>query len=437
MSIRPLEPTTVVALPNDTAAEDEALCALLNNGPEHLRAVVRMGLTPDAFYGPGRRTIYESVLTLAEHGEAFDAAAVSTQLRATQKATKQTEAALLAVLNGSGLPNTKHAELVVAKHLQRRDVHALNDALQRRLAGESVDLAALAGIGAEAASFRPEALDLAAGSGEEHAYLREPYLPRAARIWAVGPAEAAKSMWAAWVAAGLTREGYRVVYLSQENPEGEDRRRWTRLNPDLSRLALYHGQGFDLALPEHRAALRGITDGADLLVLDTLTACWSGDENDNAAAVAFDRDALYPIVKAGCSVLTIHHTGHPGGFGERKDRARGASSFGQKADVELLFAPEGEPGGFRITHKKNRLGGYKAPVSFHRVADLESGGLTITTESRSLSSYAEADADVAVALIRGVGRVIGKKALHAALLRDAGLSHQRAWAAIALSLIHI
>lgn len=434
MSLQPLD-STVSLLPNDTEAEDDTLAVILHNGVEHLRALARIGLEPDAFYGSGRRVIYEAALTLAEHGEPFDVAAVRTHLKATGKTTKQTEAVLVAIASGeiAAGTTTRHAERVVAQAQKRRHIHALNDALSRVLAGEAFDPAWIAEATTATVGFRPVPLDPTAGEYEETGYLLEPYLPRAARVWAVGEAASSKSMWALWIGASLTREGYRVVYLSQENPEAEDRRRLERLRPDWSRLAFYNNAGFDLANAEHRTALRAACDGADLLVVDTLTACWSGDENDNAAIAAFDRDALAPITREGCAALVIHHTGHPGAFGARKGvgAARGASSIGQKADALLHFEAEGDAGGFRITHSKNRLGGYKAPLAFFRVADLEDGGLTIATEARSLTAYAEGDADTAVALIRSQGRVEGKKALLRALTYDAGLSHGRASAAVA------
>ncbi|MBA3727837.1 MAG: hypothetical protein H0W94_01270 [Actinobacteria bacterium] len=50
-------------------------------------------------------------------------------------------------------------------------------------------------------------------------------------------------------------------------------------------------------------------------MLDTLSACWSGDEGDNDAIAAFDRHALAPLVRAtGASVLVLDHTGHPQPF---------------------------------------------------------------------------------------------------------------------------
>lgn len=434
MSLHPLGSEGVIRLPNDTDSELAALAVILSNDPEHLRGVARIGLTAECFYDQANRTIYEAVLTLAEHGEPFDAAAVRTQLKATQKATKRTDAALIALSGELAATTTLHAERVVKAARDRRMLSALRDAAARVEAGGSFDPSSLAfdtagpGIG-----FVPADL-LSDEDAPEPVFLGAyfPYLPQAARVWAIGPAEAAKSMWAAWVAASLTREGYRVVYLSQENPWHEDKRRWRRLRADLSNLTMFHAtEGLDLSQPEWRTALRAACDGADLVVLDTLTAVWGGDENSNADAAAFDREVLYPIVKGGCTTLTIHHTGHAGAFGEGKGRGRGASSFEQKADAVLIFDPENEPGAFRITHKKNRFGGYKAPVSHFRVVDLEDGGLSIATEHRTLAGYSEADADVAVNLIRSAGEVGGKKALHKALTWDGGLSHQRAWAAIA------
>ena len=216
----------------------------------------------------------------------------------------------------------------------------------------------------------------------EHPYLKHPYLPGAARVWVFGPAESCKSLYAAHTAAALTREGHRVVFVSQENPLAEELRRFGRLGIVRGLLDLYHDQGIDLADPTHVEALAAATEGAALVVLDTLSACWSGDENSNAEISAFDREALQPLVRVGAAVLVLDHTGHPHAFPSRSgaNAGRGASAKAQKADVALVFKSGGDSL-FAIHHVKNRFGGRKALPSSFRVVDTDDDGLDLVLES--------------------------------------------------------
>src|SRR5438552_8207683 len=170
----------------------------------------------------------------------------------------------------------------------------------------------------------------------EPEYLEHPYLPRGARVWVFGPAESSKTIYFEWVAAKLTRNGKTVTFVSAENPLGTDIDRMGRLRPDFGRLRFYHMPGLDLADSTHLLELAGACHGVDLIVIDTLSACWSGDEGSNAEVVKLDRDVLTKLVSlTGVTVVVIHHTGHPQAFVNRggAGAGRGASAMGQKADV--------------------------------------------------------------------------------------------------------
>jgi hypothetical protein len=250
--------------------------------------------------------------------------------------------------------------------------------------------------------FRLEPLDLATlllEDPEPCRYLVEPYLPARRRVWAFGPGESGKSIWAQWVACRLTRDGRTVAYVSQENPLDEDLRRLRRLNPDPAFLRFFHGAGLDLMLPDHVAALREATAGADVVMLDTLTACWSGPEDDNGAIAALDRDVLVPITAAGATALVLDHTGHPQAFVRRRgvNAGRGASSKGQKADVVLEFVAHADHE-FTIRVGKMRAGnGHNPPDALMRVVDTADGGLDIESvgnaEDVKTVTFAEAMVD--------------------------------------------
>jgi hypothetical protein len=262
---------------------------------------------------------------------------------------------------------------------------------------------------------------LAADGVPEVEYLAEPYLPRGARAWVFGPAESAKTLYFAWNAAKLSRQGRKVVFVSQENPIGVDVARLARLGADPAHLQLFHNAGLDLLEPEHRRELFVKCAEADMVLLDTLTAIWSGDENDNAAIAAFDRDVLAPLVKmTGATVVVIHHTGHPQMFGNRKGAGagRGASSMGQKADLVLGFEPVAEHE-FTIDNPKNRPVGVHVPKARFRIIDTEDGGLDIENLGEDLHPRLEDCMAATVGMIGLSTEPLGTNALKADL-RSAG-----------------
>jgi hypothetical protein len=236
--------------------------------------------------------------------------------------------------------------------------------------------------GAVGDGFRLVALDWPALERDglpEIEILEPPYLVRGARILGVGPTESAKSIYALATAARLTRRGVDVAYLSQENPLTEDLRRLSLLQPDWTHLRFFHDQQLDLAASDHVDVLAEAAAGCALIVVDTLSACWSGDENDNGEMAAFFDRVLASLIRAtGATVFLLDHTGNPQALVRRRgvSAPRGASAKSQKADVVLEFIPEGR-GAFRIEHPKNRMGGRKQPPRSFRVTDTDDEAIEV------------------------------------------------------------
>jgi KaiC/GvpD/RAD55 family RecA-like ATPase len=249
-------------------------------------------------------------------------------------------------------------------------------------------------------------------------YLDHPYLPRGARVWVFGPAESSKTIYFEWLAAKLTRDGKTVAFVSAENPLGTDIDRIGRLRPDFERLRFYHMPGLDLADTNHFVELASACRDADLLVIDTLSACWSGDEASNAEVVKLDRDVLTKLVRlTGVTMVVIHHTGHPQAFVSRggAGAGRGASAMGQKADVVLVFQTAGVHE-FTIDHSKNRTaGGFKEPKAKLRVIDTEDGGLDIARIGKAIDERVAECIDAAVEIVGGSDGTLGTNALKLAL----------------------
>jgi AAA domain len=284
--------------------------------------------------------------------------------------------------------------------------------------------------------FQPKSLDLAAlieQGPPAYEFVESPYLPTGASIWAAGATESGKSMWALATSCELTRRGLYVVYVSQENPLVVEWSRLVRFRPDPRFLIFFHYAGFDLALADHVDALAeaavdlgdmlaGPTRKASLIVIDTHSACWSGDENANEAIAAYDRDSVRPLIEhTGASVLTLDHTGHPQAFVARKGASavRGASAKGQKADVVLGFKATG-PHQFEIEHAKNRFGA-KEPIRALSVEDDEDDDtLALVPVETSHDRNVLEVADTVVELVRAADGATSTRAIRDALKGKAG-----------------
>lgn len=203
-------------------------------------------------------------------------------------------------------------------------------------------------------------------------FLDEPYIPKGARVWLWGATGTSKSIWALWVAAALSRLGITIAYFSEENPLVEDLRRLSLIKPDPRFFRWFHRSGMDLTDPLWIEAMLEATQGCGLVVFDTWTDLWHGEEDSNGDVRDFDVDVLKPIQAQGGTPVVIHHTGHAQLFSGRggATAGRGASALGQKADVALEFKAE-DDGAFTIVYGKARMGGERQPDRTFRVVDLD------------------------------------------------------------------
>jgi hypothetical protein len=243
---------------------------------------------------------------------------------------------------------------------------------------------------------------IAEGIGGER-WLYEPYLPERADVWAFDAAGSGKSLFFQQVCAELTTQGIECAYISEENPLAVDVDRFRRLRPDFGRLRVFHQSGIDLNEQGHLLELALKCQGVALIVLDTLTAVWNGDEQSNRDIASFDRAVVRSLIRlTGATVVVVHHVGHPVAFVRRGgvNAGRGASSMGQKADVVLVFK-EAEINQFIVDVAKNRMGhGRREPPTRFKIADTESGHLTIERMSSEASARVDECAGVAVEVIR-------------------------------------
>jgi hypothetical protein len=222
--------------------------------------------------------------------------------------------------------------------------------------------------------------------------------------------------------AELTRAGMKVLFISAENPLATDVHRLARLRPDIRNLDYVHMPGLDLADPEHFVELFSRALDRDLVVVDTLSACWSGDEQSNADVVKLDREVLARLVRlTRATIVIVHHTGHPQAFVNRGGvgAGRGASAMGQKADGVLVFKSAG-PHEFTIEHAKDRSpGGRKEPKARYLIVDSEDGGLDIERIGKAIDERVAEAMEAAVEVVGAAEGTLGTNGLKAAL-KDQG-----------------
>lgn len=231
-------------------------------------------------------------------------------------------------------------------------------------------------------------------------FLKPPYLPRGARVLVAGAASVGKSLLIAAEAAEISRQGGTVTMVDQENPLPELLRRLERLRPDPARFEVFHFCGLDLANHAHGQELVAAAEGRDLFVVDTLSSCSTGDENDNAVFTALDRDVMQPIVAKGTTFVLIDYSGHPQQFVRRRgvSAPRGASSKAQKCDVVLEVRAAAE--GFTIEHAKARIGGQLEPPTTFRFEDADDGSIQVV-RVESVGVDLAAARERALALVEG------------------------------------
>lgn len=408
--------------PFDLEAEESTLGAALWSPAtaEEVAALVKA----EDFYKPAHETIWRAIEAVRASGRQADAVTVKAELQQAGKLASVGGPSYIFTLLQSVPTHASGPEYaaIVADRARRRNLIDIGRGLVSDALAGSTDTSTfvsrtqdrLSSLSTGRASgFTLEAFDWVNEDVPPIEYLVDPYIPRGARILVTGPSESGKSIWALWIAAKLSREGHRVAYFSQENPRVEDKRRLERLAPDPKMLTFFHDQGLDIADRAHVSELLRACEGYDLVVLDTFTATWTGDENDNAEVKdLIERGAVKQLARAGTAVMILDHTGNPQAFIKRTGAtaSRGASSKGQSVDIGHVFTNK-DPG-FLITNWKARLGGRHAEPKQFQVVDTEGGGLDIIEVERASSEKQNECADAIVDIL-GVEGSMSERQLRA------------------------
>jgi hypothetical protein len=106
----------------------------------------------------------------------------------------------------------------------------------------------------------------------------------------------------------------------------------------------------DLNSPEQRARLEEtlLSLKVELVVLDSLSMCWSGDEDNNSQVGVFYSQLRMISERTGVTWVIIHHLGKPTSTRPHipaKFTVRGAGQIIQQADSAIILSPHNEGSG--------------------------------------------------------------------------------------------
>lgn len=198
----------------------------------------------------------------------------------------------------------------------------------------------------------------------EMTWLAEPVIPAGRLVSLYSPPGVGKSLLALDLAVSISRgtealgaptEQVPVLYLDYENVALDVRDRLTDMTCTPADLEALHYWSFpdlpplDIEAGGQALAATASHIGAGLVVIDTLSRCIEGDENDAATMLNLYRHTLMPLKAAGIAVLRLDHTG--------KDTAKGQRGTSAKSgDVDLVWRYEEiAPGQFLLSNEKHRI----------------------------------------------------------------------------------
>lgn len=177
-------------------------------------------------------------------------------------------------------------------------------------------------------------------------WLWDGYLERGEVTWLTGKGKTGKSLVALFLAAAClegrpflerdTKRVRRVAYIDGENREATVRRRLHAcgLGRDLAGSLVYaSARGLDLGTPHGLDALSILAEDADLVVLDSLVALHTADENSAGEVRQLVTAIRGAIERAGSTALGLAHEKHGGGL-------RGSTDWTNAVDRVLALSKD-------------------------------------------------------------------------------------------------
>ena len=198
----------------------------------------------------------------------------------------------------------------------------------------------------------------------DHRWLVEDLWPEGRQLHLFAARKSGKSLFMLWVAgclavgrcpfSGVERKPRTVVYLDYEMTADDVRERAEEMGFDAAQLAgrlcYYLLPSLDpLDTDAGGQALLDLVqrDGADVVILDTLSRAVEGKEDSNDTIRELYRHTGNRLKQAGVSVARLDHEGHQPG------RSRGASA--KADDVDVVWQIKKTQGRFAVVNKASRI----------------------------------------------------------------------------------
>lgn len=168
-----------------------------------------------------------------------------------------------------------------------------------------------------------------------------------------GPPKCGKSLLALDWSLDLIGQGKRILYLDEENPRIEVRRRIQDMGRGPKDLRLLDHHSFEsLTVDTEEGAEKIVqlaSDGYDLIVFDSWARFFaSGNQSSDVGANFAYANVLKPLASQGVAVLRLDHTGHDG--------ARPSGTIVKLADITHGWRINTRGSAVTLTHTENRTG---------------------------------------------------------------------------------
>lgn len=350
-------------------------------------------LTPASFRREPHRLLFQAMLQLNRRGEAVDPVTLGEHLSASGQLEQAGGMAYIAELLDvvPTAANIEYHARIVAERAGRRRAHAataeLADRIARELEEGDRDVAELLAwaegriVELQRAAVRPGrrlVRDEAVEALPKPEFLIDGFLVRSGLHILAGPPGHGKTFlaldWAYCMATGFRWLGHEVqrgpvVFISAEGHAGLGSRirAWKRNRQFVGAAAVdFLPEPVNLADPAELgrflADLRSLPTSPAMIVVDTFSRCFVGDENHQEDVAAFVRGADQLRQKVRAAVLILHHLNASG------ERERGSTVLRGASDM-MAFC-KAEDGRITITCEKFK----DAPEFPRQIVELKPSG---------------------------------------------------------------